>query len=91
MSFLQSFSKSMKGTFIGDIAKSADKALDATSSFIDGCIEDAVNEIADTADSISKELKSCKRCRKMGRVVSGYEAYDSRKKQKRPKSLLTGC
>lgn len=32
MSFLQSFSKSMKGTFIGDIAKSADKALDATSS-----------------------------------------------------------
>lgn len=50
MSFLQSFSKSMKGTFIGDIAKSADKALDATSSFIDGCIEDAVNEIADTAD-----------------------------------------
>lgn len=88
MSFLKSFSKSMKGTFIGDIAKSADKALDATSSFIDGCIEDAVNEIADTADSISKGVeKVAKGAGKMGRVVSGYEAYDSRKKAKEAKEL----
>ena len=88
MSFLKSFSKSMKGTFIGDIAKSADKAIDATSSFIDGCIEDAVNEIADTADSISKGVeKVAKGAGKMGRVVSGYEAYDSRKKAKEAKEL----
>lgn len=88
MSFLKSFSKSMKGTFIGDIAKSADKALDATSSFIDDCIEDAVNEIADTADSISKGVeKVAKGAGKMGRVVSGYEAYDSRKKAKEAKEL----
>ena len=30
MGLLKSISKSMKGTFVGDLAKSADKAIDAT-------------------------------------------------------------
>lgn len=40
MGILKSISKSMKGTFIGDMAKSADKAIDATGSFISDCIDE---------------------------------------------------
>ena len=88
MGILKSISKSMKGTFIGDMAKSADKALDATGSFISDCFDEAVCGIADGADSISKDVgKITKGAAKMARVASGYEAYDSRKKAKEAKEL----
>ena len=50
MGILKSISKSMKGTFIGDMAKSADKAIDATGSFISDCIDETICGIADGAD-----------------------------------------
>ena len=88
MGILKSISKSMKGTFIGDMAKSADKAIDATGSFISDCIDETICGIADGADSISKGFgKITKGAGKMARVASGYEAYDSRKKAKEAKEL----
>ena len=88
MGILKSISKSMKGTFIGDMAKSADKAVDATGSFISDCIDETICGIADGADSISKGFgKITKGAGKMARVASGYEAYDSRKKAKEAKEL----
>ena len=53
MGLLKSISKSMKGTFVGDLAKSADKAIDATSSFIGDCIDETINEVLDSAKNIS--------------------------------------
>ena len=88
MGFLKSISKSMKGSFVGDLAKSADKAIDATSSFIGDCIDDTFNEVFDSAKSIAKGAKNvAKGAGKIGRVVTGYEAYDSRKKAKEAKEL----
>ena len=45
MGLLKSISKSMKGTFVGDLAKSADKAIDATSSFIGDCIDPQIRNL----------------------------------------------
>lgn len=88
MGILKSISKSMKGTIIGDIAKSADKAIDATNSFIGNCVEDAFNEVVDSANSIAKGAgKIAKGAGKMARAASGYEAYESRKKAKEAKEL----
>ena len=88
MGLLKSISKSMKGTFVGDLAKSADKAIDATSNFIDDCIDETFNEVFDSAKSIAKGAKKvAKGAGKIGRVVTGYEAYDSRKKAKEAKEL----
>ena len=88
MGLLKSISKSMKGTFVGDLAKSADKAIDATSSFIGDCIDETINEVLDSAKNISKGAKNvAKGAEKIGRVVTGYEAYDSRKKAKEAKEL----
>lgn len=88
MGFLKSISKSMKGTIIGDMAKSADKAIDATSSFIGNCIDETIAEVSDKANSIAKGAqKAAKGAKKIGCVVSGYEAYDSRKKAKEAKEL----
>lgn len=88
MGLLKSISKSMKGTFVGDLAKSADKAIDATSNFIDDCIDETFNEVFDSAKSIAKGAKNvAKGAGKIGRVVTGYEAYDSRKKAKEAKEL----
>ena len=88
MGILKSISKSMKGTFVGDLAKSADKAIDATSNFIDDCIDETFNEVFDSAKSIAKGAKNvAKGARKIGRVVTGYEAYDSRKKAKEAKEI----
>lgn len=88
MGFFKSISKSMKGTIIGDMAKSADKAIDATSSFIGNCIDETIAEVSDKANSIAKGApKAAKGAKKIGRVVSGYEAYDSRKKAKEAKEL----
>ena len=88
MGFLKSISKSMKGTFVGDLAKSADKAIDATSSFIGDCIDETFNEVCDSAKSLTKGAKNvAKGAGKIGRVVTGYEAYDSRKKAKEAKEL----
>lgn len=88
MGFLKSISKSMKGTIIGDMAKSADKAIDATSSFIGNCIDETIAEVSDKANSIAKGAQNAaKGAKKIGRVVSGYEAYDSRKKAKEAKGL----
>ena len=88
MGFLKSISKSMKGTIIGDMAKSADKAIDATSSFIGNCIDETIAEVSDKANSIAKGAQNAaKGAKKIGRVVSGYEAYDSRKKAKEAKEL----
>lgn len=78
----------MKGTFVGDLAKSADKAIDATSSFIGDCIDETFNEVCDSAKSLTKVAKNvAKGAGKIGRVVTGYEAYDSRKKAKEAKEL----
>lgn len=88
MGLLKSISKSMKGTFVGDLAKSADKAIDATSDFIGDCIDETINEVFDSAKNISKGAKNvAKGAGKIGRVVTGYEAYDSRKKAKEAKEL----
>lgn len=88
MGLLKSISKSMKGTFVGDLAKSADKAIDATSSFIGDCIDETINEVCDSAKSLTKGAKNvAKGAGKIGRVVTGYEAYDSRKKAKEAKEL----
>lgn len=88
MGLLKSISKSMKGTFVGDLAKSADKAIDATSSFIGDCIDETFNEVCDSAKSLTKGAKNvAKGAGKIGRVVTGYEAYDSRKKAKEAKEL----
>ena len=88
MGILKSLSKSMKGTMIGDLAKSADKAIDATNSFIGDCIDDAFNEVVDTTNSIAKGAgKIAKGAGKMARVASGYEGYESRKKAKEVKEL----
>lgn len=88
MGLLKSISKSMKGTLIGDMAKTADKAIDATSSFIDDCIDETINEVVGSAKSIAKGAgKVAKGAGKMARVASGYEAYDSRKKAKEAKEL----
>lgn len=88
MGLLKSISKSMKGTFVGDLAKSADKAIDATSSFIGDCIDETFNEVCDSAKSLTKVAKNvAKGAGKIGRVVTGYEAYDSRKKAKEAKEL----
>ena len=88
MGLLKSISKSMKGTFVGDLAKSADKAIDATSSFIGDCIDETFNEVCDSAKSLTKGVKNvAKGAGKIGRVVTGYEAYDSRKKAKEAKEL----
>ena len=88
MGILKSISKSMKGTFVGDLAKSADKAIDATSNFIDDCIDETFNEVFDSAKSIAKGAKNvAKGAGKIGRVVTGYEAYDSRKKAKEAKEI----
>ena len=88
MGLLKSISKSMKGTFVGDMAKSADKAIDATSSFIGDCIDETFNEVCDSAKSLTKGAKNvAKGAGKIGRVVTGYEAYDSRKKAKEAKEL----
>ena len=88
MGLLKSISKSMKGTFVGDLAKSADKAIDATSNFIDDCIDETFNEVFDSAKSIAKGAKNvAKGAGKIGRVVTGYEAYDSRKKAKEAKEI----
>lgn len=88
MGFLKSISKSMKGTIIGDMAKSADKAIDATSSFIGNRIDETIAEVSDKANSIAKGAqKAANGAKKIGRVVSGYEAYDSRKKAKGAKEL----
>ena len=88
MGFLKSISKSMKGTIIGDMAKSADKAIDATSSFIGNRIDETIAEVSDKANSIAKGAqKAANGAKKTGRVVSGYEAYDSRKKAKEAKEL----
>ena len=88
MGLLKSISKSMKGTFVGDLAKSADKAIDATSSFIGDCIDETFNEVCDSAKSLTKGAKNVtKGAGKIGRVVTGYEAYDSRKKAKEAKEL----
>lgn len=88
MGILKSISKSMKGTIIGDIAKSADKAIDTTNSFLGDCIEDTFNEVVDSANSIAKGAgKIAKGAGKMARSVSGYEAYESRKKAKEAKEL----
>ncbi len=88
MGILKSISKSMKGTVIGDIAKHADKAIDATNSFLGDCIEDTFNEVVDSANSIAKGAgKIAKGAGKMARSVSGYEAYESRKKAKEAKEL----
>lgn len=88
MGLLKSISKSMKGTFVGDLAKSADKAIDATSDFIGDCIDETINEVFDSAKNISKGAKNvAKGAGKIGRVVTGYEAYDSRKKAKESKEL----
>lgn len=88
MGLLKSISKSMKGTFVGDLAKSADKAIDATSSFIGDCIDETFNEVCDSAKSLTKGAKNvAKGASKIGRVVTGYEAYDSRKKAKEAKEL----
>ena len=88
MGILKSISKSMKGTFVGDLAKSADKAIDATSSFIGDCIDETINEVCDSAKSLTKGAKNvAKGAGKIGRVVTGYEAYDSRKKAKEAKEL----
>lgn len=88
MGLLKSISKSMKGTFVGDLAKSADKAIDATSSFIGDCIDETFNEVCDSAKSLTKGAKNvAKGTGKIGRVVTGYEAYDSRKKAKEAKEL----
>ena len=88
MGLLKSISKSMKGTFVGDLAKSADKAIDATSDFIGDCIDETINEVLDSAKNISKGAKNvAKGAEKIGRVVTGYEAYDSRKKAKEAKEL----
>ena len=78
----------MKGTLVGDLAKSADKAIDATSSFIGDCIDETFNEVCDSAKSLTKGAKNvAKGAGKIGRVVTGYEAYDSRKKAKEAKEL----
>ena len=88
MGLLKSISKSMKGTFVGDLAKSADKAIDATSSFIGDCIDETFNEVCDSAKSLTKGAKNvAKGAGKIGRVVTGYEAYDSRKKAQEAKEL----
>ena len=88
MGLLKSISKSMKGTFVGDLAKSADKAIDATSDFIGDCIDETFNEVFDSAKSIAKGAKNvAKGAGKIGRVVTGYEAYDSRKKAKEAKEI----
>lgn len=88
MGLLKSISKSMKGTFVGDLAKSADKAIDATSSFIGDCIDETINEVCDSAKSLTKGAKNvAKGAGKIGRVVTGYEVYDSRKKAKEAKEL----
>lgn len=88
MGILKSISKSMKGTIIGDIAKSADKAIDTTNSFIGDCMDDAFGEVVDTVDSITKRAgKITKGAGKMVRVASGYEGYESRKKAKQAKEL----
>lgn len=88
MGILKSISKSMKDTIIGDIAKSADKAIDTTNSFLGDCIEDTFNEVVDSANSIAKGAgKIAKGAGKMARSVSGYEAYESRKKAKEAKEL----
>ena len=88
MGLLKSISKSMKGTFVGDLAKSADKVIDATSSFIGDCIDENFNEVCVSAKFLTKGAKNvAKGAGKIGRVVTGYEAYDSRKKAKEAKEL----
>lgn len=88
MGLLKSISKSMKGTLVGDLAKSADKAIDATSSFIGDCIDETFNEVCVSAKSLTKGAKNvAKGAGKIGRVVTGYEAYDSRKKAQEAKEL----
>lgn len=88
MGLLKSISKSMKGNIIGDIVKAADKAIDATSSFVDDCIDETVSGIFDDANSIIKGVgKVAKGAGKMARAASGYEAYSSRKKAKEAKEL----